>query len=211
MTSPRKTRNLNVYITTKRVADVAFSSVLLVLLSPVAAVIALLVRLRMGKPVVFRQDRLGIHGKPFTMFKFRTLTDERGPDGHLLPDERRMTPLGQTLRTYSLDEIPTIVNILRGEMSLVGPRPFLAQYLTRYTSEELERHNVRPGVTGWAQVNGRNLLTWEERIALDLWYVKHITLGIDLRILFKTIGVVLRHQDTSSEGHVSMPEFRPEA
>jgi len=169
--------------------------------------IALAVRLRLGVPVLFRQRRPGLHGQPFTLLKFRTMTGARDAAGNLLPDAERLTPLGRFLRATSLDELPELLNVLKGEMSLVGPRPLLLEYLTRYTPEQARRHDVRPGITGWAQVNGRNALSWEHKFALDVWYVDHVSLGLDLKILVLTALRVLARQGISQPGHATMEEF----
>lgn len=191
----------------KRLLDIAASLLALVLLSPILTVTALFVRIKLGSPVLFRQQRPGLHGKPFTLLKFRTMNDARDPDGNLLPDEQRLTPFGQFLRRTSLDELPELFNVLRGEMSLVGPRPLLMQYLERYTSEQMRRHEVKPGITGWAQVNGRNALSWEEKFALDVWYVDHLSFWLDLKIILLTIWKVLRREGISQDGFATMPEF----
>jgi lipopolysaccharide/colanic/teichoic acid biosynthesis glycosyltransferase len=174
---------------------------------PLLAVLAALVRLRLGRPVFFRQTRPGRDGKPFALIKFRTMTDERDADGRLRPDADRLTPFGRWLRATSLDELPELLNVLRGEMSLVGPRPLLTQYLDRYTPEQARRHEVRPGLTGWAQVNGRNALSWEAKFALDVWYVDHRSLRLDLEILARTVGQVLRREGINATGEATMPEF----
>jgi lipopolysaccharide/colanic/teichoic acid biosynthesis glycosyltransferase len=192
----------------KRLSDIAIALVALILLAPLLLLLALLVRRKLGAPVLFRQQRPGLHGRPFTVLKFRTMLDARDAEGHLLPDAARLTAFGRFLRSSSLDELPELINVLRGEMSLVGPRPLLMQYLARYTPEQRRRHAVRPGITGWAQVNGRNTLDWDARFALDLWYVDHQSLGLDLRIILQTIGKVLRRTDISQAGHATMPEFQ---
>ena len=191
----------------KRGFDIVISLVLLILLLPVFLLIALLVRFTMGRPVLFRQMRPGLHGKPFVMLKFRTMTEDRDEEGRLLPDEKRLTRLGRFLRRTSLDELPELVNVLRGEMSLVGPRPLLMEYLDRYTPEQARRHEVKPGITGWAQVNGRNSLGWEEKFKLDVWYVDHWSIWLDIKILFLTVIKVLKREGISAEGHATMPEF----
>jgi sugar transferase EpsL len=183
---------------TKRAFDVIAASVLLALLSPVIALVALLVHARMGSPVLFRQRRPGRGGRPFVLLKFRTMIDQRDANGDLLPDQARLTALGRFLRRTSLDELPELVNVLKGDMSLVGPRPLLMEYLPRYTPEQMRRHEVRPGITGWAQVNGRNALTWDEKFALDVWYVDHHTLRLDMGILGRTIGEVLGGHGTDA-------------
>jgi sugar transferase EpsL len=177
---------------------------------PVLAVTALLVRLRLGRPVFFRQRRAGWRGEAFEVIKFRTMTDARDAAGNLLPDAVRLTPFGRWLRSTSLDEFPELINVLRGEMSLVGPRPLLLAYLPRYSAEQARRHEVRPGLTGWAQINGRNALSWEEKFKLDVWYVDHRSLGLDLSILFRTVWQVISRQGVSAADHATMPEFNPE-
>jgi lipopolysaccharide/colanic/teichoic acid biosynthesis glycosyltransferase len=191
----------------KRVFDVVVSAVALTVLAPVMGLIALLVWRTMGRPVLFRQARPGLHGKPFVMYKFRTMRDLRDAEGNLLPDEARLTPFGRWLRATSLDELPELVNVLRGEMSLVGPRPLLMEYLDRYTPEQARRHEVKPGITGWAQIHGRNNLSWEERLRLDVWYVDHWSLWLDLKILWRTLWMVLRREGISAQGHATMPRF----
>ncbi|WP_034265167.1 sugar transferase [Aminiphilus circumscriptus] len=193
---------------TKRCFDVAVSGAALILLSPLFALLALLVRLRLGSPVFFRQMRPGLLGKPFSMVKFRTMTDARDAEGRLLPDEERLTPFGRFLRSTSLDELPELWNVLRGDMSLVGPRPLLLAYLDRYSPEQARRHEVRPGITGLAQVNGRNALTWEEKFRLDVVYVDTWTFGLDLRILAKTVVAVLRREGIAAPGQSTVEEFR---
>ena len=190
----------------KRVADLIIATVALVFLSPLLATIWVVLRLTHGSPVIFRQQRPGLAGRPFTLLKFGTMTDARDAGGELLPDERRLTSFGRFLRSTSLDELPELINVLRGEMSLVGPRPLLMQYLSRYTAEQSRRHEVRPGITGWAQVNGRNAITWEEKFALDVWYVDHYTLGLDLRILLRTVSSVVRREGIRQSGHATMSE-----
>ncbi|PAP78696.1 sugar transferase [Rubrivirga marina] len=179
----------------------------LVVLSPVLGAVALLVRTKLGAPVLFRQTRPGRGGEPFEMVKFRTMTDARGPDGALLPDAQRLTPLGQLLRSSSLDELPELWNVVRGDMSLVGPRPLLMRYLDRYTPEQARRHEVRPGITGLAQVYGRNAIGWDEKLAYDVSYVDQVSLGLDLRILLRTVFQVVRRDGISAESHATMPEF----
>jgi lipopolysaccharide/colanic/teichoic acid biosynthesis glycosyltransferase len=191
----------------KRLFDLfGFLSALL-LLSPVFLLTAWQVRRRIGVPVLFRQIRPGLAGRPFELLKFRTMTDERGPDGQLLPDKDRLTPFGRWLRASSLDELPELWNVLKGEMSLVGPRPLLVEYLPRYTPEQARRHEVRPGITGWAQVNGRNAISWEEKFKLDVWYVDNQSLWLDLKILWLTIKKVLVRDGISAQGDATMPKF----
>jgi lipopolysaccharide/colanic/teichoic acid biosynthesis glycosyltransferase len=191
----------------KRVLDVVGAGSALMVLSPVLAVTALAVRRRLGSPVLFVQERGGRGGSTFRLLKFRTMLDAVDRDGRPLPDEERLTPFGERLRRTSLDELPELVNVLRGEMSLVGPRPLLADYLGRYSPQQARRHEVRPGLTGWTQVNGRNGLTWPEKFDLDVWYVDHVSLGLDLRILWRTVAAVLRPEGVASEGHATMPVF----
>jgi lipopolysaccharide/colanic/teichoic acid biosynthesis glycosyltransferase len=191
----------------KRGLDIVVAGAALVVLSPVLGAIALLVRLRMGRPVLFTQKRLGLRGKRFAVLKFRTMSGATDEHGVLRADAERLTPLGRTLRATSLDELPELVNVLRGDMSLVGPRPFMAQYEGLYSPQESRRHDVRPGITGWAQVNGRNALRWEDRFALDVWYVDHWSLALDARILFRTLQRVVRRDGITSADHVTSPFF----
>jgi sugar transferase EpsL len=183
------------------------AALLLILVSPVLAVAAVLVRWRLGTPVLFRQQRAGRGGKLFELLKFRTMTDACDAQGKPLPDEARLTPLGRRLRSLSLDELPQLWNVLRGDLSFVGPRPLLAEYLDRYTPEQARRHLVKPGITGWAQVNGRNAISWDEKFRLDTWYVDHWSLWLDFRIVLLTAWRVLRRQGISSDDHATMPEF----
>ncbi len=191
----------------KRTFDVVVAGAALVVLSPVLAVVALLVRLRLGSPVLFRQERAGLGGRPFILTKFRTMTDERGADGALLPDEQRLPAFGSFLRSTSLDELPELVHVLRGEMSLVGPRPLPTKYLERYSPRQARRHEVRPGITGWAQVNGRNTARWAERLEMDVWYVDNRSLLLDLKILWRTVRVVFTREGVAEEGQATMTEF----
>jgi sugar transferase EpsL len=193
---------------TKRPFDVVLAGGALLLLSPLLAAVAMLVRLRLGSPVLFRQERAGWFGSRFECLKFRTMTNARDANGQLLPDANRLTGLGRFLRSTSLDELPELFNVIRGEMSLIGPRPLLAKYLERYSPEQMRRHEVRPGITGWAQINGRNALNWEQRFELDLWYVEHWSLWLDLSILTKTVWQVIRREGVARPGHATMPEFR---
>ena len=191
----------------KRVMDLALAVPTLIVLTPLGLALAGLIRLKLGGPVFFRQQRPGRDGRPFELIKFRTMSPARGADGELLPDEERLTPFGNRLRRLSLDELPTLWNVARGDMSLVGPRPLLVRYLERYTPEQRRRHDVLPGVTGWAQINGRNAITWEEKFEHDVWYVKNMSLRTDLAILFRTVAQVLGKRGISAEGHATMPEF----
>ena len=191
----------------KRLFDLAVAVSLLTMLSAPLLLLALVVRITLGGPVLFRQVRPGLHGRPFRMIKFRTMTDARDADGALLPDAQRLTPLGRFLRATSLDELPELWNVIRGDMSLVGPRPLLMEYLPLYSAEQARRHEVRPGVTGWAQVNGRNSLSWERRLEMDVWYVDHQSFWLDLRILVMTVGKVVRRDGISADGEATMPKF----
>jgi sugar transferase EpsL len=190
-----------------RTLDVVAAAILLLVLAPLIVTLALVVAVSLGANPLFRQSRLGRCEIPFKVCKFRTMTDACDCDGHLLPDELRITRLGGLLRAASLDELPQLWNVLKGDMSLVGPRPLLAHYLPRYTPFQRRRHEVRPGITGWAQVNGRNALTWEQRFELDVWYVDNWSLGLDLKILWLTLCALLRREGISQPGHVTMPEF----
>lgn len=191
----------------KRVFDVALTLPALLLLLPVLAVLALLVRLRLGAPALFRQTRPGLNGRPFTIIKFRTMTDARDPAGQLLPDAQRLTKFGRFLRVSSLDELPELFNVLTGEMSLVGPRPLLMQYLDRYTPDQARRHEVRPGITGWAQINGRNAITWEQKFEFDVWYVDHLSPWLDIKIMALTVRKIFKREGISAPGEATMPEF----
>ncbi len=192
----------------KRLLDLAITIPALVVLTPILLLLALLVRRSMGAPVVFWQQRPGLAGQPFTLYKFRTMTDARDSQGNLLPDAERLPPFGRFLRSTSLDELPELWNVLRGDMSLVGPRPLLMQYLDRYSPEQARRHEVRPGITGWAQVNGRNALTWEQKFALDVWYVDHLSLWLDLKIMVMTVWKILKREGISQPGQATMEEFQ---
>lgn len=200
-------RRLYWYI--KRGLDIVGSLIGLIVMTPLFLVIALLVRMYMGKPVLFVQIRPGLCGKPFIMYKFRTMKDVVDSHGKQLPDEMRLTKVGRILRTTSLDEIPELWNVLRGEMSLVGPRPLLMEYLGRYTPEQKRRHEIRPGITGWAQVNGRNGISWEEKFEYDVWYVDNYSFLLDMRILAMTFLKVFKREGISAEGHATAPEFNP--
>lgn len=191
----------------KRAFDLVVALMALLLLAPVIAGVALLVRLRLGRPVLFSQPRPGRHGRPFRMYKFRSMNSACDAQGVLLPDAQRLTRFGLWLRASSLDELPGLWSVLRGDMSLVGPRPLLMQYLPRYSSRQARRHEVRPGITGWAQVNGRNAISWEEKFELDVWYVEHQSFWLDLKILWLTAARVWARKDVSAAGHATMPEF----
>lgn len=191
----------------KRAFDLLVALLAIALLSPVLLAVWALVRVRLGSPVLFRQVRPGLGGRPFTLIKFRTMLDAADRNGLPLPDGQRLTPFGRRLRATSLDELPELWNVLKGDMSLVGPRPLLMQYLARYTPEQGKRHEVRPGLTGWAQINGRNAIDWDEKLALDIWYVDHRSFRLDLEILWRTVWMVLARRGISAGEHETMPEF----
>lgn len=191
----------------KRPQDFCCAMLAIIVLSPVLFVVALLVRVKMGSPVLFKQARPGLNGKVFHLYKFRTMTDEKDENGNLLPDDVRLTKFGQWLRTTSLDELPELLNIIKGDMSVVGPRPLLVRYLPRYNEHQARRHEVRPGFTGYAQVHGRNTITWEQKFDLDVEYVDHVTFLGDWKIVFQTVGTVLKREGISSETSVTMEEF----
>lgn len=192
----------------KRLMDIAGALCGLLVLGPVILLLALLVRVKLGSPVLFRQVRPGMDGRAFQMAKFRTMTDARDASGDLLPDADRLTGFGQFLRSSSLDELPELWNVLKGDMSLVGPRPLLMEYLPLYSRRQARRHEVRPGVTGWAQINGRNALSWEEKFELDVWYVENRTLWLDIKILIMTVWKVLKKDDIAHDGEVTMKKFK---
>ena len=192
----------------KRAFDIVFSAGWLIGFSPLLLVVAILVRLKLGSPVLFVQERPGLRARPFRMVKFRTMTDARGPDGELLPDEQRLTAFGKFLRSTTLDEFPEMWNVLLGDMSVVGPRPLLMRYVSRYSPFQARRMEVKPGVTGWAQVNGRNSLTWEEKFALDAWYVDHRTFWLDMKIVVMTFFKVFARTGINSDKAATMEEFR---
>jgi lipopolysaccharide/colanic/teichoic acid biosynthesis glycosyltransferase len=191
----------------KRILDVAIASTALVLLSPVYALVAYKVKKNLGSPVLFRQTRPGLHGQPFEMIKFRSMKDAMDAAGHPLPDSERLTPFGKMLRATSLDEMPELWNVIKGDMSIVGPRPLLMEYLPLYNSEQAKRHEVRPGITGYAQVNGRNAISWEKKFELDTWYVNNQSFWLDFKIMLKTVKKVLAKDDISAEGDVTMHKF----
>ena len=191
----------------KRIFDILVSGIGILLLSPVLAILALLVRVLLGKPILFLQQRPGYKAKPFRIYKFRTMTDARARDGSLLPDSQRLLPFGRFLRSLSLDELPELFNVLRGEMSLVGPRPLLMEYLPRYSPEQMRRHDALPGITGWAQIHGRNALTWQEKFRLDVWYVDHWSFALDLKILLLTVWKVLKREGISQPGQATTEYF----
>lgn len=192
----------------KRCMDFILSLVAIIVLSPVLLVVAILVRCKLGSPIIFKQQRPGLHEKIFCMYKFRTMTDAKDADGNLLPDEVRLTKFGKALRSTSLDELPELFNILKGDMAIVGPRPLLVQYLPRYNERQHHRHDVRPGFTGLAQVNGRNSISWQEKFEWDVKYVEQVSFLMDVKIIVKTVGVVLKRDGISSDTSVTMEEFR---
>jgi sugar transferase EpsL len=191
----------------KNIFDRIFSFILLILLMPVMIFLTILIRFNLGRPVLFKQLRPGLRGEPFYLYKFRTMKDSCDEAGDMLPDEKRLTALGLKLRNYSLDELPQLINVVRGELSFVGPRPLLMEYLDRYTPEQARRHEVKPGITGWAQVNGRNAISWEEKFKLDVWYVDNRSLLLDLKILWLTVVKVLGAEGISADGMATMSEF----
>jgi len=192
----------------KRLVDLILTILLLIVLSPIMLIISIAVAIRHGFPILFKQERPGYHGETFTIYKFRTMLNLRDPQNHPLPDAERLTKLGQFLRTTSLDELPELINVLKGEMSLVGPRPLLISYLPLYNAEQFRRHDVLPGLTGWAQIHGRNTLTWQEKFALDIWYVDHWSLWLDIKIIGITIVKVLRREGISQPGQVTSQPFK---
>lgn len=192
----------------KRLIDFILSLIALIVLSPILLIVALLVRTKLGSPVIFKQERPGLNEKIFTLYKFRTMTDAKDEQGNLLPDEIRLTKFGKLLRSTSLDELPELFNILKGDMAIVGPRPLLVRYLQLYNEHQKHRHDVRPGFTGWAQCNGRNAISWEEKFDLDVYYTKHVSLLLDIKIILKTVKVVLFREGISSKTSVTMEEFR---
>lgn len=192
----------------KRIFDLALTLLGLLLLSPLFLIVGLLVYARLGRPVIFKQVRPGLHGEPYTMYKFRSMTNEKDKDGNLLPNEERLTSFGQKLRSTSLDELPELINVLKGDMSLVGPRPLKMQYLSRYSEEQYRRHEVKPGITGWAQIHGRNKVDWQERFKMDVWYVDNRSLWLDIRIIVKTLGTVLSQEGVSPEENLIAKPFQ---
>ncbi|MFA0736792.1 MAG: hypothetical protein OGMRLDGQ_003292 [Candidatus Fervidibacter sp.] len=199
--------NRKIQLLIKRLFDIIFSLTLIILLAPLILFIALLIWVTMGRPILFRQRRVGYKGQVFTIYKFRTMTEERDEHGNLLPDEQRLTRFGRFLRETSLDELPELFNVLKGDMSLVGPRPLLVEYLPYYTPEERKRHNMRPGITGWAQVNGRNAITWDQKLALDVWYVDNWSLWLDFKIILMTIIKVIKREGISTNGYATAPRL----
>ncbi|MFL0489398.1 sugar transferase [Bacillus sp. AFS054943] len=192
----------------KRFFDIFISLTLLLCCSLIIFLVACIVRVKLGSPILFKQQRPGIHGQPFYLYKFRTMTDDRDSNGKPLPDYTRLTKVGKFLRKYSLDELPQLINVLKGQLSLVGPRPLLMEYLPLYSQEQAKRHNVRPGITGWAQINGRNSISWDEKFKLDVWYVENQSFLLDLKILYLTISKVLKSEGITNNKHVTMPIFK---
>ncbi|MCK4267848.1 MAG: sugar transferase [Actinomycetia bacterium] len=192
----------------KRSIDLVLATLGLLLTAPITIVVALIIRMSMGSPVIFRQTRSGLHVAPFTIYKFRTMASSRNKNDDLLPDEERLTSFGKFIRNYSLDELPTFLNVIKGDMSLVGPRPLLTAYLQRYTPEQQRRHQVKPGITGWAQINGRNTISWSDKFKLDVWYVDNRSLKLDIKIMWITLIKVLKQEGISAQQHATMPEFR---
>lgn len=192
----------------KQLFDTLSALLGLIILSPILIITAILVRIKLGSPVLFRQQRPGLRAQPFYVYKFRTMTDQRDVAGQLLPDEVRLTPFGKQLRRLSLDELPQLLNVVKGDLSLVGPRPLLMQYLLLYSPEQARRHEVRPGITGWAQVNGRNAISWEEKFKLDVWYVDHQSFLLDLKILWMTFNKVFKREGISQDGQATMEAFQ---
>ncbi|MBJ8026447.1 sugar transferase [Bacillus cereus group sp. N21] len=191
----------------KRAFDALTAVLTLMLLSFIILIVALLVRFKLGSPIIFKQQRPGLHGKPFYVYKFRTMTDAKDEEGNFLPDNVRLTSFGKLLRKLSLDELTQLINVIKGYISLVGPRPLLMEYLPRYTSQQARRHEVHPGITGWAQVNGRNAISWEDKFKLDVWYVDNQSLWLDIKILFLTVAKVFKSEGISQQGHVTMQKF----
>ena len=191
----------------KSLIDRLVAAFMLIFLSPFIGILAIAIRLNMGSPIIFSQPRGGKNNSTFTFYKFRTMTDERDSEGNLLPDMERLTPLGEFLRQTSLDELPQLWNVLIGDMSFVGPRPFIAVYLERYTPEQARRHSVSPGITGWAQINGRNSITWEEKFQLDLWYIDHWSLWLDLKIIAQTVNKIVSKEGVDEDQNTTMTEF----
>ncbi len=192
----------------KRIFDFTVSFLILIVASPIILITSILVKTKLGSPIIFKQKRPGLNDKPFYLYKFRTMTDERDESGELLPDEQRLTKTGKFIRRLSLDELPQLFNVLRGDISLVGPRPLLMEYLPLYTKEQARRHEVKPGITGWAQINGRNAISWEEKFKLDVWYVDNQSFVLDIKILLWTVLKVFKSEGISQEGQATMEKFR---
>jgi sugar transferase EpsL len=191
----------------KRLFDIAFSAVVLILISPLLVVLAVLVRLKLGSPILFRQQRPGLGGKAFVIYKFRTMTDQRDTSDNLLPDAQRLPVFGSFLRSTSFDELPELFNVLKGDMSIVGPRPLMMKYMSRYSPQQARRHEVKPGITGWAQINGRNTISWEDKFGLDVWYVDNWTFWLDMKIIIKSIWMVIVREGITQQGRATMDEF----
>ena len=192
----------------KRLFDFVTAAIGLIMLSPLLLIITITAYIKIGTPVLFKQWRPGLYGKTFQIYKYRTMMDKKNNKGNLLPDEKRLIPFGQFLRRTSLDELPELINVLKGQMSIVGPRPLLVQYLDRYNTKQARRHEVKPGITGWSQVNGRNAISWEDKFKLDVWYVDNWSVWLDIKIVFLTIWKIFRREGISQEGHATMEEFR---
>ncbi|PTK29408.1 sugar transferase [Staphylococcus hominis] len=192
----------------KRLIDITISSVGLIISAPITLTAAVVIAKKLGKPVLFRQVRPGQDGKPFEIYKFRTMSDERDENGELLPDDQRMTPVGTLIRKSSIDELPQLINVLKGDISLVGPRPLLMEYLPLYNDEQKKRHNVKPGITGWAQVNGRNAISWDEKFKLDVWYAENQSFKLDMYIIYKTVINILQRKDINAPNHVTAEKFK---
>lgn len=192
----------------KRLFDIILSLVIIILLSWLMIITAIIIRLKLGSPIIFKQKRPGLHGKPFYVYKFRTMTDEKDSNGELLPDSIRLTKTGEIIRKLSLDELPQLFNVLKGDLSLVGPRPLLMEYLELYTPEQARRHEVKPGITGWAQVNGRNAISWEDKFKLDVWYVDNQSFLLDLKILFLTVLKVFKSEGINQKGQATIEKFK---
>ena len=192
----------------KRLFDIIGALFLILMLLPLLTIIMVAIALKLGRPIFFKQLRPGLHGRPFLLYKFRTMTDCKDGNGCLLPDDARITPFGRWLRRYSLDELPQLLNVIKGDLSLVGPRPLLMEYLPLYSKEQARRNEVKPGITGWAQVNGRNSINWDEKFALDVWYVDNWSLWLDVKIILLTITTIIRPRDINHEGFSTMPRFK---
>ena len=192
----------------KRLFDIAVSATGLIISAPITLTAAVVIAKKLGKPVLFRQVRPGQDGKPFEIYKFRTMSDERDENGELLPDEQRMTPVGTFIRKSSIDELPQLINVLKGDISLVGPRPLLMEYLPLYNDEQKKRHNVKPGITGWAQVNGRNAISWDQKFKLDVWYAENQSFKLDMYIIYKTVINILQRKDINAPNHVTAEKFK---
>jgi len=207
----KRLKKINETVKIKRFFDLYVLMAGAIVFLPILACTALLVKLKIGKPIFFTQKRPGLHGKPFSIYKFRTMTNEKDMDGNLLPDDIRLVPFGIFLRNTSLDELPELYNVFKGEMSLVGPRPLLLEYLSLYTQEQFRRHEVKPGITGWAQVNGRNNLSWEDKFRLDVWYVDHWSLGLDMKIILQTVVSIFKRDGINQPGQATAEKFKGSA